>query len=106
MRDYNDQIFPSLESSTFILYLKERACTDGFDKEKPTFNCITFLIMHQEDLKQECTEHTRTRGQFHKSWAHGQIIEIALLKLVAQRKSHSAPLRSFSKVGRRAQNSL
>ena len=35
-----------------------------------------------------------------------QIIEIALLKLGARRKAHSTPLKSFSKVGRRVQNSL
>ena len=35
-----------------------------------------------------------------------QIIEIALLKLGARRKARSTPLKSFSKVGRRAQNSL
>ena len=35
-----------------------------------------------------------------------QIIEIALLKLGARRRARSTPLKSFSKVGRRAQNSL
>ena len=35
-----------------------------------------------------------------------QIIEIALLKLGTRRKARSTPLKSFSKVGRRVQNSL
>ena len=35
-----------------------------------------------------------------------QIIEMALLKLGARRKGHSTPLKSFSKVGRRAQKSI
>ena len=35
-----------------------------------------------------------------------QIIEIALIKLGAMRKAHSTPIKSFSKVGRRAQNSI
>ena len=43
------------------------------------------------------------RGRFHKSWAHGANIEIALLKLGARRKARSTPVKSFSKVGRKAQ---
>ena len=43
---------------------------------------------------------------FIKIGCTAQIKEIALLKLGAQHKSRSLPLKSFSKVKRRAQNSL
>ena len=43
---------------------------------------------------------------FIKVGCMAQIIEIALLKLGAQRKWRSTPLKRFSKVGCRVQNSL
>ena len=49
---------------------------------------------------------TLPRVYFVKVGRMAQIIEIALLKLGARHKAHSTPLKSFSKVGRRAQNSL
>ena len=49
---------------------------------------------------------TNRRGvDFIKDGRMAQIIEIALLKLGTWRKVRSTPLRSFSKAGRRAQNS-
>ena len=47
-----------------------------------------------------------TGVDFKKVGRTAQIIEIALLKLCARRKARSMPLKSFSKVGRRVQNSL
>ena len=46
---------------------------------------------------------SETWGQFHKSWAQGANIEIALLKLGARHKARSTSVKSFSKVGRKAQ---
>ena len=43
---------------------------------------------------------------FIKVGRKAQIIEIALSKLGARRKARPTPLKSFSKVGRRARNSL
>ena len=43
---------------------------------------------------------------FIKVGRKAQFIEIALSKLGARRKARPTPLKSFSKVGRRAQNSL
>ena len=43
---------------------------------------------------------------FIKVGRKAQIIEIDLLKLGARRKARSTPVKSFSKVGRRARNSL
>ena len=42
-------------------------------------------------------------GWFHKDRRMAQIIEIALLKLGARRKARSTPVKSFSKVQRKAQ---
>ena len=42
-------------------------------------------------------------GRFHKIWAHGANIEIALLKLGSRRKVRSMPIKSFSKVRHKAQ---
>ena len=55
---------------------------------------------------EEEEEWLRPGVDFIKVGGKAQIIEIALLKLGAQRKAHSTPLKSFSKVGRTAQNSL
>ena len=49
---------------------------------------------------------TQSGVDFIKVGPMAQIIEIALLKLGAQRKARTKPLKSFSKVGRRAQNGL
>ena len=48
----------------------------------------------------------RSGVDFIKVGRKAQIKEIALLKLGVRRKARSTPLKSFSKVGRRAQNSL
>ena len=50
--------------------------------------------------------HKTVQVDFIKVGRKVQIIEKALLKLDARRKGRSTPLKSFSKVGRRAQNSL
>ena len=63
----------------------------------------TFFGIFHASCNFKSLQRYASQGQFHKSWAHGANIEIALLKLGARRKARSTPVKSFSKVGRKVQ---
>ena len=76
------------------------------DRLRQPFAPAYLFIKSYKWEERERREEVHPGVDFIKVGRRTQIIEIALLKLGAQRKALSTPLKSFSEVGSKAQNSL